>query len=224
MIAIENLKLFGKGGKRECYVHPEHTDRCIKVWQVGREPSVLRQQATLFKRLRKSVDAFDENFLDARTFSLLENREGKSVWEHVPRFYGVEETTRGPGVVFQVIRDYDNLVSRPILDRVWEEGNDEKFLAAIDEFVLFWERHTIPTRELMLYNVVCQEFAPDKFRLYFVDGFGEKNIFPMASFSKKMALKSSARKACRFRNKIKKLIQKKIDGGCPNPLGFLVSR
>ena len=224
MISLLQQKPFAKGGKRQIYVHPDDEEKCIKIWLPGCEPQTLKKQAKLSKRLRKSVRSFDENRNDWETLRQLEKKEGPQVWAHIPKCYGYTETDLGPGLVFELLKDHNGLISRSILDLLWESGEREKFAAAIDDFKKFWHEYPVPSRQLDLYNISAQEVAPGKYRLVLIDGFGETILIPNFLLPRAMIKKRAERKVERFEERIEKLLNRKKNGGRPGSLGFLDAR
>ena len=223
-LVLSTCEPFAKGGKRRCFVHPLDDSKCIKVWLPGCDPKALKKQAKFSKRFRKSVRSFDENRNDWETLRNLELREGPEVWEHVPRCFGYQETDLGPGLVVELLRDYDGLISRSFLDLLWEAGSSKGFDLAIEEFGDFWEKHAVPSRQLDLYNISAQQVAPDVYRLVLIDGFGDTTILPSWLLSPKMALARRQRKVARFQERIQMLLDNKKRGGTPGYHGFLDSR
>lgn len=213
VITTSNLEFFAQGTRRECYIHPSHPDRCIKIWRRGFEPHTLRQQASFFRRLRKPLSAFDENLYDWSHLTKLEKHENPDIWKHLPRCHGFEETDRGPGLVVDLVRDYNGLISRSLYDRLWKEGYLEKYKSAFNEFADFWSSNTIPTRTLQLHNLACQEIEPDKFRLVLVDGFGSITFIPIGRVSQKLARRDNTRRINQLREGITNFVPLSGDQG-----------
>jgi PhoP regulatory network protein YrbL len=61
LIKLIGLVPFGRGGKRDCFVHPRDHAWCIKVPRLDRLPSILHRDASMFTRWRKSINDMDEN-------------------------------------------------------------------------------------------------------------------------------------------------------------------
>ena len=91
MIELQENQLVGKGLHREVYVHPDDSSLCVKVVVLRGEEETRREQAY---------------------YKLLQRRN--IVWDMLPQFYGVVETNKGEGAVFELIRDVDGSVSKTL--------------------------------------------------------------------------------------------------------------
>ena len=80
--------MIGKGLHRECFIHPEDINKCIKVVVNGNQQETEREQS-YYKFLQKK----------------------KIAWDMLPKFYGNIETNMGLGAVFDLIRDHNGQVS-----------------------------------------------------------------------------------------------------------------
>jgi|GEM_PF-2538289 len=64
MIEISAMKPFAIGGKRECYVHPEYSDRCVKILRKDADPLILYKNVSKWRSIRKTEDDFNESISD----------------------------------------------------------------------------------------------------------------------------------------------------------------
>lgn len=91
MLQIKPSLYIGRGKHRDCFVHPENPNLCIKIAikqnhaEIGRELSYYQ-------------------FLEQRNIS----------WDMISRFRGVIEMDRGDGAIFDLIRDYDGNISKTL--------------------------------------------------------------------------------------------------------------
>jgi hypothetical protein len=132
MIFLANSSPFARGGKRDCFVHPEFPDRCVKVHRLDALPENLHKNASWSRRMRKSVEAFDENISDFNVLSMFSG--GALFNKHVPLLYGWEMTDRGRGLVMELFRDSNGLISRSLREYIWEHGYDDIARAAVKAF------------------------------------------------------------------------------------------
>ncbi len=91
VIELSSSLLFGRGHYRECYIHPLRHDLCVKIFRKQNKSKQKRQ---------------------IRYYRYLEQRNIS--WEMMPRFHGIVDTNLGPGMVFDLIRDYDDEISKPL--------------------------------------------------------------------------------------------------------------
>lgn len=194
MIQLSTARLFFHGGKRDCFIHPDHPGRCIKVNRRDEIPEDLRRHSSWFRRLRKSAATFDQNIAEYEAFARC--RRKPELLAHQPRLWSWEDTYRGRGLVVEMIRDRSGELSSTLQRHIWNHGMDERVRSALDELVMFWERHAIPAKDFYSDNLLAQDAAPDRLRLVLLDGFGSKEFIPPHRLSKRIAV-SQAR--CRMR-------------------------
>ena len=128
-VSLHGRTPFARGGKRACFLHPAHPDRCIKLPLPDQLPADLRRRAPWHQRLRKPVRAFDENHREWLAARWLERRGDQSVWNHVPRCHGWADTDLGRGLVVSLCRDPGGHVSPNLLDYPNFVTFERRFLA-----------------------------------------------------------------------------------------------
>ena len=220
LIRLGDADPFARGGNRVCYVHPQNPDVCIKLPRNDVDLSVKRSRKGLKGRL-KPASSFDDNRLEARTLTELHDRIGDSLREFVPRFLGWVETDLGAGVAVDLIRDADGAIALPLKQYVWERGFDADLRAALAEFSAYWIRERVPSRELLLHNVVVRRLPSDALRLVVIDGLGNADLLPLSRWSPRLARRKSGRKTERLRGRIERLVRTRAEGGDPGEHGFL---
>jgi hypothetical protein len=223
-LKLAGLEPFGRGRNRDCFVHPDHPDRCVKVLREERAPEIRHRQLPLWRRWRKSVHDFDESFRDYCTLKILESDNDPSIWRHLPRCFGWVETDRGRGLVIELIRDADGLISRSFLDYLWMHSYDDRAQAAVDELAQFWEVSVIPTRSLGLHNIAAQWRPDGTLRLVVIDGFGSTAFIPLPRWSKTIETKRMRRQILALRQDILATLTRKSRGEGRGEEGFLLSR
>lgn len=224
MIILKDIQPFARGGKRECFVHPEHRDRCVKTSRPDFLPADLKRNAPWLRSIRKSVDSFDESATDWKVLNALAKSGDKDVWNHIPKFYGWSQTDRGRGLVIELLRDEDGLISRTLLDVLWERGYDSALRRAVDELAAFWEVRTIPSRSLGLHNIVAQLQPGGRIRLVVIDGLGNTVFFSFSRWIRAYALRRARSKVDGLRQDIETLLEQRMTRTDPGFRGFLLSR
>lgn len=202
MIELSKLEPFAIGGRRQCYIHPEFPGICLKIARPECSPDVLAKQSNWLRRLRKIARGFDENMNDWKVLSSLQKAGSDEVWAHLPALKGWMETDRGRALAMELIRDYDGLISRSLLDWINTHGSRPCLFRAIDDFCRFWESQTIPSRSLGLHNIVMQEFEPGSYRLVFIDGFGSTSLIPWSRLGARGRARAVLRKTERLRKEV----------------------
>ena len=220
LIRLAEAVPFARGGNRLCHVHPERPDVCIKVPRPDVDLAAKRRRKGLKGRL-KPARSFDDNRAEAGTLTELHGRVGKSLEGFVPRFLGWAETDLGPGVMVDLIRDADGAIATPLKQYVWERGFDDALRAALHEFTAYWVRERVPSRELLLHNVVARRLRSGAVRLVVIDGLGNADLLPFSRWSRALARRKAARKAARLGDRIETLLRTRARGGDPGEHGFL---
>ena len=220
LIRLSTATPFARGGNRLVYVHPDRPEVCIKLPRTDVDLAVKRRRKGLKGRLKPAA-TFDDNRAEARTLTELHGRIGDSLAAFVPRFLGWVETDLGRGVALELIRDDDGAIATPLKQYVWECGFDERLETALRELTAYWVRERVPSRELLLHNVVARRRGDGSVRLVVIDGLGNADLLPLSRWSQGLARRKSARKAARLRNRIEGLLRTRAEGGDPGEHGFL---
>ena len=179
MLELDSSQLIGRGLRRECYFHPEDDTRCIKVVVAGDHRETVREQSY---------------------YRLLEKR-GIS-WDMLARFYGNIQTDRGPGAVFELIRDYTGAVSKPL---EYYFSNDHeleldyrlltRLLPALKQYLLQWK---IVTMSIRPQNIVYRRINHAEAKLVIIDNIGNSDFIPICNYVGRMAIRKINRKWRRF--------------------------
>jgi hypothetical protein len=211
---------FAKGGKRAVYVHPENPDLCVKVNLPDQLLKDLWKSLPMIRRIRKSVSDMNENCNDWKILHGLAQRNDDRVWQHVPRCHGWADTDMGPGLVVDLIRDADGLISRSLLAYLWECGYDDAVENAVNELVMFWNFMKIPSRSLGLHNIAASRLDGGRLRLVVIDGFGGTQWLTLSFLQSRHA----RRRADGIRFDIRMLLDRKANNLDPGKYGFLLKR
>lgn len=198
---------FAKGGNRACYVDPRNPSRCIKVLLAGKTAQLKRAQATWFKRLRP-LEYYDDNLREFQSYRRIEANREETVWSHLPRNYGLVETDLGTGIVTELIRNDDQTISSCLKAKLRDTGNDQLFRDAVRDFCMYMRETALPTRDLLLHNLVAKNQASVGFKIYLIDGFGTADVLPYAYWFRSLALKKVERKIIKLQGKIDDFCQK----------------
>ncbi len=180
MIDLSQSQPFASGGNRHCYRHPQYPDRCIKVMLPGRIMQ-LRKRAPWYKAFF-SDDQFDDNVREIEGYrqAALENVPTNSpVWQHLPRWYGTEETTDGTGTVSELILDRDGNPAITLEHYLQEHGLDESIQRALDRFAQWLRSTRVMTKNILPHNLVIRE-SQGLPQLVLIDGLGRGAFLPSA--------------------------------------------
>jgi hypothetical protein len=142
----------GMGKERMCFVHPEDPRLAVKV-PIGDTNLQTRREIRFYRRLEK---------------------RGGVDCKHIPGFHGTCRTSRGDGIVVDLIRDFDGQISRPL---GWYLGRGfplEEFIPRLDEVHhSFVENLIIFNHDLNIGNLLVKKTSISRFHLVAIDGLGD---------------------------------------------------
>ncbi|MBQ0758072.1 MAG: hypothetical protein KBT72_00350 [Zhongshania sp.] len=225
MIALVECKPFAAGGNRWCYVDPADSARCIKV----RRPDFSiedRRRSKGFPKNLKPLSSFDDNLDEFKVMVSLQSHYDDHVFAHISRCYGFVDTDMGTGLCSELIRDSGGEVSVSLKQYLWERGYDEDCRRAVNALCEHWLRYRVPSRDLILHNVVVQRdmngaSGSQIQRLVVIDGVGSAGIVPGHLMPVFMQLKKAQRKVANIHQRIDDLLSDKAQGKGPGMHGFL---
>ena len=186
MILLNASYFVGKGLHRECYVHPEDKNLCIKVVVAGDLSESKREQSY---------------------YKLLQKRD--ICWDILPRFHGVIETNMGAGAVFDLIRDFDGEISKTLKHYLSSELLDSVENPGISQAICVFKeelyRQSIITMTLSPKNIMYKKTGPNEGRLILIDNIGNSDFIPICSYIDSLAKKKITRKLLRFEQTVLKM-------------------
>lgn len=178
-LALSQLKPFAAGGNRWCYVHPQYGDRCVKVRRPDFTLEALRRSKGFPKNL-KPLSSFDDNLEEHQVMQELAKQFGEPTFHLVSRCYGFEDTDMGRGLTSELIRDDSGPISHTLKQYLWDHDYTDDCRQAVQRFCEQWIALGIPSRDLLLHNIVVQRDAKGAIkRLVVIDGLGNPNLLPM---------------------------------------------
>lgn len=186
MLLLNASDFVGKGLHRECYVHPNDEQRCIKVVVAG-DLSESKREQNYYKLLQK---------------------RGIS-WDILPRFHGVIETNMGAGAVFDLIRDHDGEISKTLEYYLSSEQLDGAENPGINQAISVFKRElyrqSIITMTLSPKNIMYKKTGPNEGCLILIDNIGNSDFIPICSYIDSLAKKKITRKLLRFEKTVLKM-------------------
>lgn len=205
MLLLKTLSPFASGGNRLCYIHPRFHDRCVKVRRPDFSLEDRRRKKGFPKNLRP-LSAFDDSLEEFNVMRVLDGMFGDVLYQHVSRCYGFEETDMGQGLVSELICDDSHRISQTLKKLIWDEGITPEVERAVEAFAGFWITHGIPSRDLLLHNIVSQRTEDGVIRrLVVIDGLGGTGILPMQWQPKSMRVAAARRKVANMRERMQVL-------------------
>lgn len=177
-VLLSTAAPFARGGNRLCFVHPDYPDRVIKVRRPDFTLEDRRRKKGFPKNLRP-LSSFDDNLEESRVMARLDRRFGEALYRHVSRCYGFEDSDMGKGLVSELIRDASGRISHTLKQYIWDHGFDDNARSAVAAFCHDWEALGVPSRDLLLHNLVAQRDEHGRIvRLVVIDGLGGSGLIP----------------------------------------------
>lgn len=216
---IENA--FSQGGNRLCFIHPEDPNRCIKTLRADRTPDIKRAEANFPKNM-KPLKYFNDNLQEAAVYDKIDRCVGEPAYKLIPRCYGFVDTNLGPGLCSDMVRDDDGLISITMKQYIWTYGKNAQISQALQTFGELWGDLGMPSRQLLLHNLVVRCIDSVPARLYLIDGLGWPDMVPVAYWSKRLARKKAHRRVNSLHRAIDNLLSIKHDKKSYGPHGWLL--
>lgn len=203
MLKLKHSRPLFVGGTRYCFQHPDHASRCVKVLRPDRTGAARKLLRRDFKRYLPAR-FLDDQRKEIKAYQELLTRANEALWRHVPRYHGTVATDMGIGISTQLMRNADGSWPKN-LEQLLPEGNDPLLEAGIEEFVTAVQSLRILSRDLLPHNIIA--VREDKgYRVMLVDGIGNAELIPVATWSRYFAAKKTARKINRFRGRCAELL------------------
>ncbi|GGO77997.1 hypothetical protein GCM10011348_08840 [Marinobacterium nitratireducens] len=223
-LALSAEKPFAQGGNRLCFVHPQDPGRCIKVRRPDFSLQDLRRKKGFPKTLLP-LSRFDDNREEYEVIRGLARHPGDAAFELISRCFGFEQTDLGPGLVLELVRDADGSISQTLKAQIWNEGYTDDCRAAVERFSKRWRELQIPSRDLLLHNILVQRGEDGNIRrLVVIDGLGSPNIIPFHWLPSAQRQAKVERKLANLRQRIEQTLAKKARGEKPGSHGMATAR
>ncbi|TQV77663.1 hypothetical protein FKG94_14995 [Exilibacterium tricleocarpae] len=220
---MAGLEPFARGGNRLCFVNPDNCHQCVKVARPGFSAAEKRRKKSFPKSL-KPLSSFDDNLQEYRTLTAIHRRSGDPVLDLIPRCYGLVPTDCGPGIVTDLITDADGRISITLKQYLWEQGITPTLRQSLEQFRRQWSTLAVPSRDLLLHNVVVQQTAGGALRLMVIDGLGWSDLIPLAQLLPVLARRKALRKLDNLEARMQTLLTTKQRGGPWGYHGYLEPR
>lgn len=212
MIKLKGLEPFARGGNRLCFVDPSDPNRCIKVRRPEFTLEDLRKRKG-FPHTMFPAAWLDESIKEHRILDRCQRRLGDKLNKVVAKHYGFVGTDMGQGLCSELIRNADGRISISVMEYVWENGKTDSLMSAVKQFENIWPALLIPSRDLLLHNVVAQtDHSHQIVRLVVIDGLGYSGMIPFGLLPRTYKEQRAVRKINRFRTLIDEQVKAKQSG------------
>ena len=223
-LQLKNIEPFACGGNRLCFVHPDDSNRCIKVRRPDFTLADCRRKKGFPKNLRR-LSSFDDNREEYRIIQQLRHWTGDSTFDHIYRCFGFVDTDFGVGLETELIRDADGLISLSLKQFLWEVGYTDHCRQAVEQLTTFWRVHKIPSRDLLTHNIVVQLDSEGGIsRLVVIDGLGSSTLIPLHWLPSKYQIRRVDTRLQRFEARLAEFVSNCAAGKQPSQVGVLLHR
>ena len=221
-VQLAGVAPFARGGNRLCFVHPAHPDRCIKVRRPEFTLEDLRRSKGFPKNLRP-LSWFDDNLEEFGVMQDIDRQTGEVAYELVSRCHGFEDTDMGRGLASELIRDGKGTISNTLKQYLWDHGYTPALQDMVSRFAARWITLALPSRDLLLHNILVQCGKDDSEirRLVVIDGLGSAGIIPYAWLPMFLRRYMAQRKIAKLGEKIRELLAARETGTFPGRMGKL---
>jgi hypothetical protein len=188
ILKLKDEDFVAKGSERACYLHPEDRNKAVKIsyeQDTGRDKQT-KIEIDYYKNLLKKPD------MD---------------YTHLPKYYGEIKTDRGDGFIVELIRDYDNNISKSFAYYLNRDGLD-KYQDEIEEYKNYLLKNRIIFNYgMMPKNILLRKVSEDKAHLVLIDGLGDITYF---TFPNKIGFLATKKIKRRWEKFLKKYLDKNI--------------
>ncbi len=215
-LQLKTLKPFAQGGNRLCFIHPLDASRVIKVRRPEFTLADLRKKKGFPRNLRP-LSWLDDNKEEFRVMEQIKRRHGEPAFEVLSHCYGFEDTDMGPGLTSELIRNTDGLISYSMMEFIWRNGYTTALTEAVKNFSKRWELLLIPSRELLLHNILVQcDHQNSIRRLVVIDGLGSSGVIPFYWLPHSVRRYKTLKKITNLQQRINEFLAVCASGTLPN--------
>src|SRR5690606_17945131 len=152
----------------------------------------------------------------------LERAFGEPLYQHVSRCHGFAATDMGPGLVSELIRNDSGAIAETLKKYIWDNGFDSACQQAVTAFCGHWVALAIPSRDLLLHNIVVQRAADRIVRLVVIDGLGSSGLLPFSWLPRSLRRNKVERKIANLYQRIDTLLGQRGEEKFPGYHGLLL--
>ena len=203
---------FARGGNRVCFIDPRNKNHCVKVARKDRTAAIKKSEKAFPASLRPE-SSFDDNQEEYDVYQRIDRQIGAEAYQLIPRCFGFVETNLGRGLCSEIIKDSDEKISLTLKQYVWQSGLTDELKDVVKDFQLKWQSLGMPSRNLLLHNIVVQQKDNTIERLVVIDGLGWPDLIPFGYYFRSVAIKKATRKASRLTSAIDRLLDIKKQKG-----------
>ncbi len=198
MIRLSDSNFLGKGRKRIVYIHPDNSDKCIKISKRKRNNKNIRRELSCFANLKKDNIS----------------------WNMMIKYYEKVQTNKGVGYVFDLVKDFDGNISET-LDSYFNDYNKFILIPDIIKKITNLKKYVFNNKIIFddpnLKNILYKKISEDDGVFIIVDGVENTEFIPISTYINYFRKKKIIRCLNKFDQKLlsypvyKDLIKKNLD-------------
>ncbi|RLA82594.1 MAG: hypothetical protein DRG78_06755 [Epsilonproteobacteria bacterium] len=152
-IELDKKNIIATGGERDCYIHPECSQKLIKIAHTKTDTN--------------QMEDIYMTYLNTKNISFL----------NIAKYYGQINTNFGKGLVYELVLDYNNKISKTFRYYMANDLLPYKIqIQLLNELKLYLQNNNVVFIDNNLDNMLCKKVSQDKYRLVIVDGIGAKRM------------------------------------------------
>ncbi len=175
MLEITSHEPIATGSHRSIYIHPHDENKILKITNL--ETLRARRQHSKWTKRIRPLRTFDETHKELKALRQWHKKYGDSIYAHIPRFYGLVETSKGLAMELEFIHNDGRVMN--LKAYINENGKTAAVKKAVDDLGRFIEKYSLIVRDFSLANVAVKvvDGAPV---LYVIDGYGTSELIPVS--------------------------------------------
>ena len=181
-----------------------------------------RRRKKGFPKNLRPLSSFDDNLEEFRVMASLDRAIGEKLYSNVSRCHGFEPTDMGPGLVSELIRNSNGSIAETLKKYIWDHGFSEPCREAVAALCELWRSLAIPSRDLLLHNIVVQQDGEVITRLVVIDGLGSQGLVPFWWLPITLRRKQAERKIANLYQRIDTLLGQRGQEKFPGYHGLLL--
>lgn len=160
IIKLNDSFLIGGGRHKHVYLHPHEKDKCIKIAHTLPDPDIDRELK--YRKIHKAKTANSKM---------------------LPKYYGTITTNLGTGFVFELVRDYNHIISKTMYQFIDSEPFTEQHIKKVQSMLLTFKniyfQEKILTYDMNPVNYLVQKTSPTEITIRCIDDIGSSVLIPL---------------------------------------------
>lgn len=176
MLILDKNGYITKGNNRLLFLLDDFPGKCLKISTPERMRELRKNTTHWYKKIRP-ITCFSENLKDLRGYKVIDKKIANDVYDYIPNYYGIIKTNLGDGILIEYI---DNAIS--IRQYIQKNGFTDILKNELEKLFKILYKNNIQVRDLNLSNFIVKITDNNKIMLKLIDGLGNSQLIPLASW------------------------------------------